>query len=167
MTSQTPQTNQSQDYPVRPQIFNLWTTNKTCLIIEDATSLDDPKLRFALLPANGNDRAACDFYLNVHEARALMDDLKSGQLSQIASRSNKDNDPEKGFDRYAKTNQGGYRTLTIKNKGEELGILIVKCNGDREYQKVFMDQFQAKIMALAVLAFLASLDATKLARVQE
>lgn len=162
MTAQTEQT----PYPVRPQIISVWTTRKTCLIIEDATTLDDPKLRFAILPAADNEQPVCDFYLNVHEARALFKNLTTGRLADAASKSNKKQDPSAGFDRYAKLNGSGHRTLTIANKNEEVGILVVKQTGNKKnYQKVYLKPFEAQTIALAVLAYLSALDATSLARV--
>ena len=148
----------AKTFEPNPTIFTKWTSNKTCLVVEDATHLDTPKIRFAIVPANDNPQPVCDFYLDIPDAHTLFHNLRNGVLEDIASRSNKNRDATKGFDRYA-TMPNGNRSLTIKNKmqqsgDKEIGILIVKNNGEKHWQKVYLTPFQAQSLALTCLTYL-------------
>jgi hypothetical protein len=155
----------SQQYEQKSQIISIWTSDKTCLVLEDATDFDDPKIRFAIIPANGNTDGPCSFYVNVHDARALFGQMITGQLIGPAARHNKKNDKELGFDLYAKM-ENGHRSLTIKNKNDGVGIRIINNNGEKARQVAYLSAFKTIVFAKAGLAYIEDLDATKLARVQ-
>ena len=147
----------------RTPIVTLWPGRKACLSIEDATHLDRPKIRIAIIPANGNSQGPADFYLDLSTARALFWLLRSGSLADAAARKNKNNDAKDGFDCYAKVGTNGRRTLTIKNKPDGIGIRIAKDNGEKAVQTVYLSAFQTIELALTICAYIAALPLREVA----
>jgi len=156
-----------KDVPYNPpnQIITIFPTNKTGFSIQDALSLDDPKIHFSLFPTKEGSGERVDFWVNVHAARVLFTGGQTGKLPDLIARHNKKSDPNVGFDLYAKM-QNGYRTLTIR-AGESGGVwvTIVNKNGSDCRQSVFLPPFTWASVSMAVLEYLRDYGAVKLARV--
>jgi hypothetical protein len=144
----------------RPCIISLWVSDKAAVILEDATHLEPPKLRLAIIPAKKKG-AMVDFYLDIPTARVLFGSLESGQLTGPAVRRNKSGQKDKGFDSFTRTD-AMTRTLNIQDKPDGIGVHLVNIgrgeNGNRRKNSVYLGAFQVQIFAQAAGAYIHALD---------
>lgn len=148
------------------QIYSLFPSNKVGLIFEDCTSLDNPKIRIAMLPTKDGSGEPVNFYVDLPVARVLFDDLgRIGELQHDLLY--KEIEGKKGkipaFDLFATIGQNGHRSLTISNMPDGIFIKIINKNGQKLSQSASLRRYQARILGSQLSAYIAQLDLIKLA----